>query len=112
MLCPIAPGKLGILADQLHRLADYLGDEHDLAILEQTVDKLDIELTGRNRMALKRAIEQRRRQLRAKAFALGEHLYEASTRRFTERMDELWNTWGNSGAARPKNLDRVAQRAI
>jgi CHAD domain-containing protein len=41
VLTPIAPGELGELADQFHRLSDYRGDEHDLAVLEQVLSKLN-----------------------------------------------------------------------
>ena len=33
ILTPLATGPVGELADEFHHLADYLGDEHDLAVL-------------------------------------------------------------------------------
>ena len=36
LLRPISPGPLEALAEELHRLSDYLGDDHDLVVLRET----------------------------------------------------------------------------
>jgi CHAD domain-containing protein len=64
LLTPLAPGPIGELADEFHQLADYLGDEHDLAVLRERASGKLTEL-----------IDRRREELQDKAFALGERLY-------------------------------------
>ena len=86
---PLAHGPIGELADEFHHLADYLGDEHDLAVLrERTSGKLT-EL-----------IERRREELQDKAFALGERLYADKSKTFVHDLQKQWTDWQRKGAAR------------
>lgn len=76
ILTPLAAGPVGELADQFHRLADYLGDEHDLAILRGRIDAA----------ALAAHIDRRREELQVKALTLGERLYSDKSKEFVHRM--------------------------
>ena len=82
LLTPLAPGQIGALADDFHRLADYLGDEHDLAVLRERVSGKLTEL-----------IDRRREELQDKAFALGERLYTDKAKTFVHDAHKHWNEW-------------------
>ena len=41
ILTPLATGAIGELADEFHHLADYLGDEHDLAVLRERAGSVE-----------------------------------------------------------------------
>jgi hypothetical protein len=70
-----ADGKAGgKAARRAEKLARRLGEEHDLAELEQRAP------------ALRPVIERRRAKLRKKALALGEKLYRRKPKRFLERL--------------------------
>jgi hypothetical protein len=81
-----APPKLVRLA---RGLADYLGEEHDLALLQSTVVAF-----GRSHEQLSEpllaAIERRRRSLRSKATASGKRLYAAKPQAMAARMGRCW----------------------
>jgi hypothetical protein len=67
------------------RLADCLGQEHDLALLQSTVAayrRAKDAVTD----PLQAAIERRRRSLRAKAMALGQRLYALKPRAMAMRL--------------------------
>ncbi len=82
ILTPLAPGPIGELADEFHHLADYLGDEHDLAVLRTRLAGPVTEL-----------IERRREELQDKALALGERLYADKSKTFAHGVDKHWTEW-------------------
>jgi CHAD domain-containing protein len=53
-------------ADETHRLADLLGDDHDLAVLRGALDRADGK-AARGNGALRAAVDARRRELKATA---------------------------------------------
>jgi CHAD domain-containing protein len=71
------------VANKLKRLAEYLGDDHDLAFLEQHVANRSDRDTHH---ALLRRSARRRRPLQKKAFRLGENLFRGGARKFARRV--------------------------
>jgi hypothetical protein len=67
------------------RLSDYLGEEHDLALLQSTLATQRRDKDPMND-PLQAAIERRRRALRAKAMALGARLYAPKARTMAARL--------------------------
>lgn len=84
VLTPLAAGPIGELADEFHHLADYLGDEHDLAILQQR---------SRASGELKTLSDRRREELQDRAFALGERLYAEKPKAFVAGLEQHWVVW-------------------
>jgi CHAD domain-containing protein len=82
ILTPIATGPLGELADEFHHLADYLGDEHDLAVLRPRAPASATDL-----------VDRRREELQDKAFALGERLYADKSQAVVHNLQKLWTQW-------------------
>jgi CHAD domain-containing protein len=89
LLTSLAPGPIGEQADDFHRLADYLGDEHDLAVLRE-------QAAG----SVKALIDRRREELQDKAFALGERLFADSAKKFAHGLQKQWSEWARKDAAR------------
>jgi CHAD domain-containing protein len=81
ILTPLATGPIGELADEFHHLADYLGDEHDLAMLRERVGAS---------AEMQTLIDSRRSELQEKALALGERLYADKSKPFTQRLAAFW----------------------
>jgi hypothetical protein len=77
-----APPKVGGLA---RRLADHLGEEHDLALLQVAVLAFG-RRHGPASEPLLAAIERRRRALRSKAMAAGKRLYAQKPRSMAARV--------------------------
>ena len=77
-----ARDRLVGLEDDLHRLTDHLGDDHDLILLRERAQS-STEGTEAERAELVELIARRRGELQLEALALGERLYDAKPRKFT-----------------------------
>lgn len=93
ILEPVWPGPLGELASQAHKLADHLGDDHDLAVLRAKVTSHSEAFEGQDYDALIALLDRRRKQLQNKAFKLGARIYEEKPRRFVGRIGQYWRLW-------------------
>jgi CHAD domain-containing protein len=93
LLEPLWPGMIGELADQAHKLSDYLGDDHDLSVLRDKVIELGEALAKSERRALLRLIDLCRTELRDKAMVLGRRLYEETPADFEVRFAQYWRDW-------------------
>jgi len=88
ILAPLATGPVGELADEFHHLAEYLGDEHDLAILRERAARPATGLSEATSDALRTLIDRRREELQDKAFALGERLYADKSKTFVHDLEK------------------------
>lgn len=89
MLEALGPGEIGDLADQLHKLSDHLGDDHDLAVLREKALAHTDALSRNSCKALLVCIDERRTALQGKAFDLGARLFKDGATSFTQRFDKL-----------------------
>ena len=91
LLAAAWPSVIEAYAEQSHRLADLLGDDHDLAVLLSVMG----EDTGPGEEAppptkpLVTLAERRRRDLQAEAWLLGERLYGEAPKALRRRMEGL-----------------------
>jgi CHAD domain-containing protein len=95
-------------AKEAHRLSDLLGDDHDLAVLRETLvsgpDGLAVDL-----VALVSLIDHRREQLMRDARYVGERLYAEKPSAFGRRLRRCWKA-GRS-QARAVEDERPAELA-
>jgi CHAD domain-containing protein len=100
VLKAIAPGIVAGAAKEADKLSKVLGDDHDLAVLHETLERgasdLKVDLD-----AVVDLIDHRREQLQAEAFQLGERLYAESPKAFIARMHRYWKT------SRPRAVART-----
>lgn len=94
LLEPAWPRPMRALAREAHRLADRLGEDHDLAVLGQRLDSVELDAHARDDALA--AIESRRRELQQSAFRLGERLYAEAPSRFVARV----GAWYQAGSER------------
>jgi CHAD domain-containing protein len=118
LLEPLSASVVGELADRAHELTEYLGEDHDLAVLEERVHGvgarlLDCEARG----ALLAIVQRRRRRLQDKAFAVGRRIYAERPQHLRERFGEYWREWrensepaGRQGVGRAKSHGRGSVR--
>ena len=87
-------GMLEPLADHAHDLSDHLGDDHDLALLRDEVQRRrdDFASPGDQRHLLQE-IDQRRGELQFAAISLGERIYAEKPKRFVKRLEKRWEAW-------------------
>jgi len=98
LLRPAKPRVIHALARKAHRLADALGTDHDLALLELRLAGAPLATGVRRRLGP--ALARGRRDAQAEAFALGAELYEQGSRRQAARASRYWKRWAEAFPAR------------
>ena len=102
VLNPMWPKQLDVLAHELNKLADYLSEDHDLALLSRTAiaqsKALDDPGEIENLILL---IDQRRIQLQTKAASLGARIYAEKPKTFVNRMQSYWEAWRPASTIEP-----------
>lgn len=94
LLEPMSPGPIGALADQMKKLSDYLGDDHDLAVLrEKVIAHADQFPAPGGPAALLALIDRCQDRLRARAFFAGRRIYRDPPATFTQRFERYWRRW-------------------
>ena len=94
LLRPVWPEQMDALASELETLGEYLGDDHDLVVLRQAVEEQCADDGNTRELeTLNGLIEQRQRELRAAALALGARFYAEKPSTFCNRLAGYWKTW-------------------
>ena len=97
LLEPLSPGTVHGQAQDAHRLADQLGDLHDLALLEAAVRRVQADLPADTDVLIA-LIEHRGGQLSAAALALGARVYAEKPKVFRRRLRTYWRAWREQAA--------------
>jgi CHAD domain-containing protein len=92
LLCPEWPAATRIMADDLEKLGEVLGDDHDLDLLKRFIAELSGSQAG-NLAALGQLIESRQEKLRSAALHAGLRLYSESPAEVCARLGRHWNAW-------------------
>ena len=78
----------------LKELEDALGEDLNLAILEERVHSMSPgNGAGRNAASVTKAIDSSREELRKRALEVGQRVYAAKPREFTRQIRRLWKVW-------------------
>ncbi len=94
LLRDIWPPVMQPLRKELKQLSDLLGDDHDLAILKQTLlDDPDAFGPKRDLQAFLGLIDRRRAELQAMAGTLGQRVYAEKPKSFVRRLGRYWQAW-------------------
>lgn len=84
MLQPVTPKAMKKVTKQAHRLSDLLGEDHDLALLEQRMSAQP--LSEKELRLLRRLIARRRRELQDESQLLARRLYRRKPGEFARRL--------------------------
>ncbi|MBZ8178689.1 CHAD domain-containing protein [Oscillatoria salina] len=94
ILTPIWADMMTELTSQLKNLSDYLGDDHDLAILrDYFLTKFDQFDNREDLDVLLSLLNRRRPQLQLYAQNLGARIYAEKPKDFVERIGKYWEIW-------------------
>jgi CHAD domain-containing protein len=91
------PATLGAVEEELHALSDRLGEDHDLAVLQDWAHE---HVPGVDLDDLDEEIGRRRAKLQADGVAIGRRLYAERPRAFGRRFQGLWEAWRAPAAHR------------
>jgi CYTH domain-containing protein/CHAD domain-containing protein len=86
ILGPAAPKKTKKMAKRAHKLADLIGEDHDLAVLQQTAERHHEHLSKAERDTLNELIERRRAELQRRALSRAKRLYRRKPRAVVRRV--------------------------
>ncbi|PWU11759.1 MAG: hypothetical protein C5B50_22775 [Verrucomicrobia bacterium] len=89
------PEQMEALAHELEELGECLGDDHDLAVMQQALgDKQPTsDASARELETLKGLIDERQHELRVAALALGSRFYAEKPSAFCNRLAAYWRIW-------------------
>jgi len=94
LLGPSAPAILDPLAKQFERLAEGLGDAHDLAVLRVQLDDDPDSFGGEDTVhAALELLDQHREKLEHDGVSLAEQLYAEPPKPFARRLERYWDAW-------------------
>jgi len=93
ILRPLWPGLLRALHADARLLGDRLGDDHDLAVLEEGLRRDDTGLAAGDRALLLRLVPRRRQELQAWARPVGLRLLALAPKRHGRRIRRAWRAW-------------------
>lgn len=94
ILRPVWSDLIKEWASQTHKLAEYLGDDHDLAVLHEFISNQQEMLTNKAELEVVNSlINRRRKQLQSAAKSLGKRIYVESPEAFSNRIKAYWKIW-------------------
>jgi len=94
VLNPVWPKPLGTLANELGKLADYLSEDHDLAVLrERAINQSQMLIDTSEIDKLVVLINHRRLQLQNRAASLGSQVFAERPKTFVSRIEAYWLAW-------------------
>jgi CHAD domain-containing protein len=89
----LRPVSLVRAGDKLERMGEYLGNDHDLLLLDEAVSgRADAHSLGKNEL-LRQLIGRRQKDLRSQTIRLGSSCYHQKPSVFCNRLGDYWKAW-------------------
>jgi len=112
VLNPVWPKPLGTLANELGKLADYLSEDHDLAVLrERAIHQSQMLIDTSEIDKLVVLINHRRLQLQNRATALGSRVFAEKPKTFVGRIEAYWHAWRPNEAPEAAGIEQLTLAA-
>jgi CHAD domain-containing protein len=94
VLEPVWPTVISSLVQETHQLADQLGLDHDLSVLENlVVEECNESLRPGEKELLTALLNQRRMELQNESIAIGQKVFAESGKDFSNRLKGYWKSW-------------------
>jgi CHAD domain-containing protein len=112
LLQPVCGRVVRGQAKEASRLADLLGEDHDLGVLSLTLDQIERDVAV-DVDALRGLIDYRRDEVQSEAIFAGERLYAEKPKAFARRLHRYWKAGREEARAQhdrhPGELARVTR---
>ena len=80
--------------DRTHDLSDCLGEDHDLAVLQEFVSNQPERFNRQNTLkSLNALIDRRGEELQPQAIFIGRRIYTEKDKTFVKRLNNYWQIW-------------------
>jgi CHAD domain-containing protein len=86
---------LATYSDEIHKLSDYLGDMHDLTVLNEMIVNNQIELETEDKERMLEMIENLKNKLRKLSFSQGFKLFIDKPSVFSKRLNKWWKHYSS-----------------
>lgn len=94
LLRPLWPQVNEAWQTESKKLADILGEDHDLAMLDALLVSEKEDLAGNNtRNRLQKIIHKEQQSLRGEAWAIGQRLHAEKPKALKKRWERYWQAW-------------------
>jgi CHAD domain-containing protein len=88
------PEVLTAFKKETKKLSDYLGDDHDLSVLQEKLESGELTFRKEQDLTdLKDLIASRKKELLQKAWLLGKKIYLNKSKSEVAKLDAWWETW-------------------
>ncbi len=81
------PNLFDAWEDEVHQLADFLGDDHDLMVLKAKIENNVFEIKDKQKELILAIIKKSSENLREKAHSIGKLIYAEEPKTFKSRME-------------------------
>jgi len=95
LLHDIWPDLMNVYIENAKRTSDLLGDDHDLSLFRNLLEKEDDLLNNDNSNLMIKIIDSQQSRLRGQATTLGCFIYVEKPRQYTNRLQKYWEIWSN-----------------
>jgi CHAD domain-containing protein len=93
ILSPIWSGMMAQWIEQTHDLSDYLGEDHDLAVLTEFISSQPARFDRDKIETLIALCDRRQIELQLAAIRLGKRIYTEKPKAFVSRLGNYWHIW-------------------
>ncbi|MEZ4829161.1 MAG: CHAD domain-containing protein [Bacteroidia bacterium] len=97
LLRNIWPGMMDAYAEELHALSEMLGTDHDLAVLNESLENKSLDIGDESaEIQTLNIIAQYRHEIHMNIYALASKIFRQRPNDFVEYLETYWNTWRRS----------------
>src|SRR5271166_2401813 len=98
LLRPIWPGPINVLLREIDQLTDWLGDDHDLAVLRSRIltepySPSENQDSADTRHIFLQSLDRQRRKLQLESLHLAHRIYVEKPGQFEHRLAAYWQAW-------------------
>ena len=110
LLKTIWPGIFKAYASESKLLSDYLGDDHDYAVLLENLKNGYVEDFQQEQAEdILNMAQNQKKKLLKEAFPLGEKIYASKTKTFVHHIHQLWEVWSDQALKKKINIPQMIQ---
>lgn len=110
ILSPIWPGFFLPYAKEMDKLAEFLGDDHDLGVLGEEIEKGELSTNKTTREKILLLIKEQRERLQQLVYPIARRIFAEEPSKFIDRYKLYWNIWHTANEQQSsKQMDNTSK---